>query len=124
MLKAVNEFEEELLERGYKLFKDNWNGSIKGIQKRITDERGIKYFITIYHYNFKQQFPNSHAEDEDRYRCECQFSVAEDKTVDISLAADFLPNNYGRKIMTIDEMEQFFEDMFIHLKADYYEKIN
>jgi hypothetical protein len=40
-----NDFEKKLVESGYKFFKDNCRGSIRGFQKRIADKFGTKYFI-------------------------------------------------------------------------------
>ena len=40
-----NSFEQELIDKGYKIFKDNWKNAIRGFQKKFTDEKGIRYFI-------------------------------------------------------------------------------
>lgn len=38
-----NEFELQIKELGYTWFKDNWKNSLRGFQKKFTDEKGIKY---------------------------------------------------------------------------------
>lgn len=118
-----NDFEQKLIDKGYNFFKDSWKGSIKGIQKRFKDKLGTKYFITGYHYNFKKQFPEKNMSDLDKYTFDTQFRLdraGKDQTIDISYAADFLENEY-RPTTSIEEMEEFFEKMFITTKADYYE---
>ena len=52
-----NSFEQELIDNEYNIFKDYLKNSIRGFQKKFTDKNGIKYFITIYHYNFNKQIP-------------------------------------------------------------------
>jgi len=126
-----NEFEQTLVDNGYKFFNDTFKNSIRGIQKRFTDECGTKYFITGYHYNFAKQFPKI-GEDIDRYTFHVQFrndkyidenkeGSGKDQTVDVSFSADFLPNKW-RPITKLKEMEDFFEKMFTDFKFDYYEK--
>ena len=120
-----NEFEQTLIDNGYKFFQDNWKHSLRGFQKRFSDEKGTKYFITGYHYNFKKQFPERSdiTDDGDRYNFTAQF-IAEkrgkDKTIDVSYSADFIKNAY-REITTLKEVEDFFEKMFIDFNFNYYE---
>jgi hypothetical protein len=130
-----NEFEQTLIDNGYKFFRDNWKNAIRGIQKRFDDERGTKYFITGYHYNWAKQFPEREdlaKEDTDRYTFHVQFrydkyrgnneetEYGKDQTIDVSFSGDFLPNKY-RPITSLKEMEDFFEKMFVDFKFDYYE---
>lgn len=118
-----NEFEQQLIDRGYKFFADNWKNSLRGIQKRFIDEKGVKYFITGYHYNMGEQFPHKNAPNADKYTFTAQFRVDEntkDKTIDVDFSADFLPNEY-REVTGVEEMEDFFEQMFVNIKAEYYE---
>lgn len=120
-----NKFEQELIDNGYRFFSDNFGQSIRLVQKRITDERGTKYFITGKHYNFGKQFPQREdlKEEPDRYSFSVQFNLDKSgkyQTVDISFSADFLPNEW-RPVTTRKEMEKFFEKAFIKFKFDYYE---
>jgi hypothetical protein len=116
-----NSFEQSLIDAGYKFFPDTWKGSIRGFQRRITDEMGIRYFITGYHWNPGKKFDA--APDRDQYSFSVQFSVAgesKDKTIDINFNADFLPNEY-RPVTELWEVESFFEEMWETIKPDYYE---
>jgi len=120
----INEFEEELVNNGYKFFKDLWKKSIKGIQKRFTDKNGTKYFITGYHYNFSKDFPERDFENYDRYNFTVQFIYEEEtksKTVDISYAADFVDNPW-RPLTSLKEVEDYFENIWVMTKAEYYER--
>ena len=119
-----NNFEQELINNGYKFFKDTWKGSIKGIQKKFTDENGTKYFITGYLYNLKEQHPDRDLPDGDKYTFTVQFGYDEngkDITVDINYSADFVDNPW-RRLTTLKEVEEYFENIFIKTGAEYYEK--
>lgn len=120
----INKFEEELIGNGYNFFKDTFKNSIKGIQKRFTDENGTKYFITGYHYNFSKDFPERDFDDYDRYAFTVQFSYegeSKSKTVDISYSADFVENKW-RPLTTLKEVEDYFENIWVITKAEYYER--
>jgi hypothetical protein len=119
-LKFNNSFEKQLEEAGYKWFKDNWKNSIRGFQKRFTDDKGIKYFINGYHYNFYKQHISEKALDIDKYTFDCQFNIG-DNVVDLQFSNDFLPNEF-RKITTLKEVEEFYEKFFIDNKCKYYEE--
>ena len=123
-LEAHNEFEEQILAEGYKWFKDNLKSSIRGFQKRFTDKKGIKYFITGYHYNFAKQFPGrDDVPDNDRYSITAQFNLDgknKAQTVDIVFSADFLPNEH-RGVTTLKEAEDFFEKLWKDFGFNYNE---
>jgi hypothetical protein len=122
--KSINNyFEKELIDNGYRWFKDNLKSSIRGFQKRITDEKGTKYFITGYHYNFHTQGYVDESEDRDSYSFTAQFNIITDgveKTIDISLGSDFIHNEW-RKLCTLKEAEEFFENSWNTMKCEYYE---
>ena len=120
-----NSFEQELIDNGYKIFKDNWKHAIRGFQKKFEDEEGIKYFITVYHYNHKKQNPQwVNISPYDSYMFSTQFRLdkkGKDSCIDIDYSADMLSNEY-RPITTLKEVEDFFEKVFITFNIDYYEK--
>lgn len=118
-----NEFELQLEKSEYKWFKDNWKNSLRGFQKRFNDEKGIKYFITGYHYNHSKQLNRVDIEEKDSYTFDVQFILDENnkhQCVDISFSADFLPNEY-RSTTTLQEVEEFYEKTWINLGCPYYE---
>jgi len=128
-----NSFELQLQEAGYKWFQDNFKGSLRGFQKRITDEKGIKYFINGYHWNFGKTYD---LEDKrNQYSFDVQFIMnkynKEESTednliydkgqcIDIHYSADFLENPY-RPVTSLKEVEEFYEKMWITINPDYYE---
>ena len=117
-----NEFEKQLEAAGYKWFEDNWKNSLRGFQKRFTDERGIKYFITGYHWNFGLVYPDR-ADDRDQYSFDVQFIVdrgGKSQTIDLKYSADFLPNQW-RPVTTLKEVEEFYEKAWKDFGAEYYE---
>jgi hypothetical protein len=118
-----NDFEKSLVDNGYKFFKDNWKNSIRGFQKRIKDNYGTKYFITGYHYNHKKQSSRLDLEDRDSYSFDVQFRINEktkDFCIDLRFSADFLPNEW-RPTTSLKEVEDFYENAWNNMMADYYE---
>ena len=113
-----NDFERDLLKRGYKIYKANsFDSYQKLFQKRFDDDKGIKYFITIEKYDFGYVKNSLH------YNVTAQFHFEKErkcKCVNLQYSADFLPNEY-REVTSIEEFEQFFEDFFKIMKPEYYE---
>jgi hypothetical protein len=118
-----NEFEKQLEEAGYHWFKDHWKNSLRGFQKRFRDDKGTKYFITGYHWNFGVSYPDR-AEDRDQYSFDVQFTIGKggkSQTINLDFSAEFLPNQWNNTITTLKEVEQFYEKAFNDFGADYYE---
>ena len=118
-----NEFEKELEKAGYVWFQDNWKNSLRGFQKRITDQKGTKYFITGYHWNFGLEYPDR-AEDIDQYSFDVQFIIKKDNTesiIDVRYGGDFLDNPYRDKI-SLQDVEDFYEKIWSTIGAEYSEK--
>lgn len=107
-----NEFEQSLLDNGYKIFTYNNRGAIRGFQKRITDETGVKYFITVDHYNHAEQLDREDIPKGDSYTSESQFTFQE-------ATSDLL---YWGKDVNIENIENFFESFWKSMNPDYYEK--
>jgi len=117
-----NEFEKQLEAAGYKWFEDNWKNSLRGFQKRFRDENGTKYFITGYHWNFGLVYPT--ADERDQYSFDVQFRIerdGKDQTIDLRYSAEHLPNDWGRPIVSLKEVEEFYEKAWKDFGADYYE---
>ena len=117
-----NEFEKQLEAAGYKWFEDNWKNSLRGFQKRFRDERGTKYFITGYHWNFGLVYPDR-ADDRDQYSFDVQFIIdkgGKSQTIDLTYSADMLPNKW-RPVTTLKEVEEFYEKAWKDFGAEYYE---
>jgi hypothetical protein len=118
-----NEFEKQLEAAGYHWFKDHWKNSLRGFQKRFRDENGTKYFITGYHWNFGLVYPDR-AENRDEYSFDVQFRIergGKDHTIDLRYSAQHLPNDWGRPVVSLKEVEQFYEKAWKDFGADYYE---
>jgi len=124
-----NEFEQSLIDAGYNFFQDNWKNSIRGFQKKFTDDAGIKYFITGYHYNHSKQLNRPDIRDFDSYCFDVQFTLnqytgtKQHQIINIEFSADFLSNEW-RPITTLKEVENFYEKTCLDMKADYYELYN
>ena len=120
-----NEFEKQLEAAGYRWFTDTMHNSLRGFQKRFRDERGTKYFITGYHYNFGLQFPDR-APVKDTYSFDVQFTInrgGKEMTIDLRYGAEHLPNQYSEPV-SLKEVEEFYEKAWKDMGAEYYELDN
>lgn len=120
-----NSFEKQLEEADYKWFEDRWKNSIRGFQKKFTDDKGVKYFITGYHYNIAKQLDRPDL-DKDSYSFNVQFTLDKNEkhqTINIEFMTNLFPNEW-REFTTLKDIEQFYEKCWLDMKADYYELYN
>lgn len=118
-----NNFEQEMIDNGYKIFKSSFNNSLRGFQKKFTDKKGVKYFITVWHYNHSEQLGLENIPKGDSYTADTQFRFdngGKDNTCDIEYWGDVLPNEW-RPVTTLKDIEDFFETFWKKMKPDYYE---
>lgn len=118
-----NNFEQEMIDKGYKIFKSSFNKSLRGFQKKFTDKKGVKYFITIWHYNYSEQLGLENLPKGDSYTADTQFrfdNEGKDNTCNIEYWGDVLPNEW-RPVTTLKDIEDFFETFWKKMKPDYYE---
>lgn len=118
-----NNFEQEMIDNGYKIFKSSFNNSLRGFQKRFDNEKGKKYFITIWHYNHSEQLGLENLPKGDSYTADTQFrfdKCGKDNTCNIEYWGDVLPNEW-RPVTTLKDIEDFFETFWKKMKPDYYE---
>ena len=121
--KIRNNFEQEMIDKGYKIFKSSFNNSLRGFQKRFDDKKGKKYFITIWHYNHSEQLGLENLPKGDSYTADTQFRFdngGKDNTCNIEYLGDVLPNEW-RPVTTLKDIEDFFETFWKKMKPDYYE---
>jgi hypothetical protein len=121
-----NSFEQEMIDKGYTPFTSSFNNSLRGFQRRIIDDVGKRYYITIWHYNHAEQLERDDVPKEDSYTADCQFRFdkgGKDCTCNIEFWGDVLPNKY-RSVTTLKDVEDFFEKFWYLMKPDYYEKYN
>ena len=97
-----------LLENGYIRYNDNLYNAQALFQKKITDGKGIKYFINIYKYTFKVK----------DYVLEYEIRLASETD---NYAINILLYATGNK-MKIDEIEQEVERIWSTLDLNYYEE--
>lgn len=97
-----------LLENGYRKFNDNLYNAQALFQKKIKDEKGIKYFIDIYKYTFNV---NDYIPD---YEIRL-VSETDNYAIDILIYAT------GNK-MKVDEIEKEVERIWSVLDLNYYEE--
>lgn len=103
---------EALLAAGYKPFKSKHKQyTDQGYQKSFDDEQGKRYFITVWEY------------DNTPYKHTCpqlnDFNYAPDSQFEIGTIA------FNVEMITpesVEEMEAFFERMWVQMGCDYYER--
>lgn len=118
-----NSFEQEMIDKGYKTFKSGFNNSLRGFQKLFDDDKGKRYFITIWHYNHAEQLDRDDVPKKDSYTADSQFRFGKedkDATCNVEFWGDVLPNEY-RPLTTLKDIEDFFEKFWYLMKPDYYE---
>ena len=118
-----NNFEQEMIDKGYRIFKSPFNNSLRGFQKKFTDKKGVKYFITVWHYNHSEQLGLENLPKGDSYTTDTQFRFdngGKDNTCNIEYWGDVLPNEW-RPVTTLKDIENFFETFWKKMKPDYYE---
>ena len=118
-----NNFEQEMIDNGYKIFESSFNNSLRGFQKKFTDKKGVKYFITVWHYNHSEQLGLENIPKGDSYTADTQFrfdNEGKDNTCNIEYWGDVLPNEW-RPVTTLKDIEDFFETFWKKMKPDYYE---
>lgn len=122
--KINNDFEQGMINRGYRIWRNNNDSAIRLFQKPFSDIYGIRYYLTCKHYNYYKQNVTVNIEhDYDRYSFSAQFEINDnttENTIDISYYGDMIPNKH-RDITSLDDIEIFFENMFLYLNAKHYE---
>ena len=94
--------EKILKENGYKKYQDLLYTSDCLYQKRITDEKGIKYFINFYKYG--QEYEVRMDIEKDIY------------SLELTLYA------FNSQTTSLEKVEKDIESMWKDLDCDYYEK--
>lgn len=106
---------KDLEESGYKKFKTTYKLSDYGYQKRITDNNGTKYFITvlIYDYN-KEEYKHINGVYGKVSLCfDMQFYENKD-IVNVQYSAN--------EDTSLKQLEDKIERLWVHLGSPYYEK--
>ena len=105
--------QEDLISAGYKPFKQKniCEFTESFWQKRFDDDKGKKYFITLAEYD--------NSKYKDTYQFEGRYSFQSD-TQFVSSGVTFNIEMLSPK--SVEEMEEFFENMWVKLSCDYYEE--
>ncbi len=102
-------------DKGYKRYDQNClNNCDYILQKKITDEEGIKYFITIYVYIWKDKpWYREGIDKEIAFQPEVQFGSTMYKTMNVTLLVD--------DVTDVQEIEDTFENLWQSVGKPYYE---
>lgn len=104
---------DSLLKEGFKEYKSQFDHDCRCFQKRVKDEKGTKYFINC-KYRDWSNFQHVNHVLSPSFEFDTQFTRNSD-TFNVLLL------NRGDR--TIQEVEQFFEDMFQKMEVEYYEAV-
>lgn len=118
---------QDWIDAGYKRWETNKTEINKladfGLQKRIDDETGKKYFITVYVYDWRPYKERGHIGPEFGFMPDVQFGeFGESEDTNVSPIIDV--TYHVRETDTVEKIEKFYEDMWEHLKRPYYERWN
>ena len=114
--KVIN-LHEKLLNAGYHEFTldtldyESWKE--KAYQKKVTDNYGIKYFITCYKYKDMLHPSTGEIMVTNPYEFVVQFNTQEDKVLEIKLWSDW----------QVEDADQFFEEQWCANNYKYYEEL-
>lgn len=121
-----NSFEQNMIDSGYKVFKSSFKSALRGFQKKFIDDHGIKYFITIWHYNHFEQLERPDVPNRNTYTADTQFRFTKgtvESTCNIEYWGFIEPIKDSKiGLLTLKDIEIFFENAFNKLKPEYYEK--
>lgn len=97
---------DDLIQAGYKPFKDHFKNAKEAYQKRIGRTR---YFINVYHYDWREYNPD----DSDSFECDLQFKLQDEEYINLLF-------NCTR--LSIEDLEKKVEKLFINLECSDYEE--
>lgn len=104
---------QDFIDKGYKQFKQtNWNHSDFGLQKCVYDDKGKKYYITVWAYDWTKH-PELHTISPMSFEPDLQFKLPEGLSMNFQL----LLNNDS----TVDQIETKVEEIWIKLGCLHYE---
>ena len=116
---------EEMKAAGFREFKPNKvanSHATNAYQKRYEDKRGTKYFITCYEYDWTM-FPDHGRPYPKSWEFDGQFELRDGRTFNFQTVGwFFFPTEWGHKVCTLEDVENFFENMWKNLSCKHYAK--
>ena len=119
---------EDWIAQGYKKFTSDFKSHTAfGLQKRFDDEAGKKYFITVWVYDYEddyhKQFVNlGYWRDKFSrygYQPDVQLTTQDGDTFDVQF---HFRNDGEWGVTSIEQLETFFDKMWRDMGCGYYEK--
>lgn len=108
--------EKKFIDAGYKRYDQNClNNCDYLLQKKVADDEGIKYFINIYVYIWKDKsWYREGIDKEIAFQPEVQFGSAMYDAMNVTLLVD--------DVTDVQEIEDTFENLWVSVGKPYYEK--
>ena len=106
---------QDFLDRGYKRFEDKsgFNTADFGLQKRIDDHKGKKYFITVWAYDWTK-YKGIHITSAMSFEPDLSFKLQDGGYINFKLLLD--------SNSTIDYIESKIQEIWDKLGCQYYEE--
>lgn len=120
-----NNFEQELIDKGYLFYKHPLEDVLRSFQRKIEDDKGIKYWLCGHHVNLFDQL-GVEKENRDRYEFHAQFTLdryKKSQIVNLNFSGDFIDYGFNKDLTSIEDAERFFEKVWQDMKAEYYEEM-
>ena len=117
---------KQMLEAGYKDFTPTslFTSSKKAYQKKFKDRHGIKYYITCYEYDwsiYPEQVQNMHYHKS--WSFHGQFDLKDGRTFNFETVGwYFSDNKWNHKVNTLQDVEDFFENLWKKLDCERYDR--
>ena len=102
--------DQDFIDNGYKRFTQQFlNNADYGLQKLIKDDKGKRYYITVYAFDFsKYDF-----EQKTGYQPEVQFKTQDGIYLQVSMIL--------HKDSTVEQIELHYRNLFDKMQIEYYE---
>ena len=98
---------ETLINSGYRKYPATWRPYASAVyQKRVDDEHGKKYFVNVYEYAGTMSSPKY------SYEGDAQFVDGYGNTFNVQLLHP----------ESVEQVDEFFERIFVSLKCEHYEE--
>lgn len=107
---------KDFTDNGYKQFSNSnkaFNNSDFGLQKRIDDEVGKRYFITVWVYDWSK-YPQHNQPNKLSFAPDVQLRLQNDMHINVQMLLN--------QDSTVQDIESFYHEMWEKMNCQYYER--
>ncbi len=110
---------EQLQEAGYQTYNPpEYKNATRLFQKKYSDDKGVKYFIDCYEYDFRDYSTI----ETFKYSFQTQFTLPSGDYFSVDTVQWFYEETrWNHKINTLKDVEEFFEKIWTLMNCRYYD---